>query len=253
MAVTKTTVTEPLLCKRVTGRNTSYSLSTIPITAPKSRNTAGWAFFQIFVPAKTAAPTNSCFHFRTARDSAAMPFQTPRSRKLETKRLISTAAIRAVEAGLRPEKTALTTLDFVGDTYSLDYIIDTNFLHAGRNMGRISISTCYRSVFLDVVVEAGKDKEKRRNLRVQRLMRKKMLSLYLDFRMKRIEMSSWIERSQTVIGSYRRAGGNDVFAELFLVQMYYADGKKIKGKRMLQEIGHLPDFLTFVILQKFNK
>ena len=145
---------------------------------------------------------------------------------------------------LRPEKTALTTLDFVGDTYSLDYIIDTNFLHAGRNMGRISISTCYRSVFLDVVVEAGKDKEKRRNLRVQRLMRKKMLSLYLDFRMKRIEMSSWIERSQTVIGSYRRAGGNDVFAELFLVQMYYADGKKIKGKRMLQEIGRQMDRFT---------
>ncbi len=152
--------------------------------------------------------------------------------------------IRSDARFLRPEKASLTTLDFVGDTYSLDYIIDANFLHEGRNMGRISISSCYRSVFIDVVIDAGKNQEKRRNLRVQRLMRKKLLSLYLDFRMKRIEMQSWIERSQTVIASYRRAGGNDVFAELFQVQMYYAEGKKVKGKRMLQEIGKQPERFT---------
>ena len=138
---------------------------------------------------------------------------------------------------LRLPKTELTTLDFVGDHCPLEFIIDTNFLHEGKNLGRISIQTCYRTMDLDIVIEPAVQSADHRNVRVQRLMRKKLLTLYLDLRFKRIEMQAWIDRSATVIGSYRRAGGTDVFAELFLVQIYYADGKRMKARRMLQELG----------------
>ena len=146
---------------------------------------------------------------------------------------------------LRPEKRELSTLSFVGDTCVIGYIIDTNFLHAGINMGRISISTSYGTLYLEVTVDLSRGSEGEREARVRKLMQKKMLTLYMDLRMKKIEMSTWAERSLSVINSYKRAGGEDVFASLFMVQMYYAEGKRVKASRLLQEIGmHSSRFTT---------
>lgn len=144
---------------------------------------------------------------------------------------------------LRPEKKVVTTDEFVGNQYVLDYIIDTNFLHAGRNYGRIKVSTCYQTLCFEVLVVKDVKKEEMRELRVQKLMRRKLESLYVDFRLKRIEMQSWIDRSQNVISSYKRAGGTDVFADLFLVQLLFADEKRTKGYKLLQEIESCPELL----------
>ena len=149
------------------------------------------------------------------------------------------------ERFLRFEKKSVTTDAFVGGVYRLEYIIDTNFLHAGRNYGRIQVSTCYQTLNLDITIESAKKEEEVNSLRVQRLMQKKLLGLYIDLRLKRIEMTSWIDRSVNVISSYRRAGGHSVYADLFLVQLYFADGKRMKANRLLQELEHTPErFVT---------
>ena len=85
----------------------------------------------------------------------------------------------------------MTTDEFVGNQYSLEYIIDTNFLHAGKNYGRIRISTCYQTLYLEVLaVKKGGSREDGRERRVQKMMQKKLESLYMDFRLKRIQMQS---------------------------------------------------------------
>ena len=58
----------------------------------------------------------------------------------------------------------------------------------------------------------------------------------MDFRLKRIQMQSWIDRSLNVISSYKRAGGTDVFADLFQIQLLFADEKRVKGYKLLQEV-----------------
>ncbi len=139
---------------------------------------------------------------------------------------------------LRLERRKFTTDDFVGDTFRLEYIIDTNFLHAGRNYGRITIRSCYQTIYLEVQVNnTVLLPEDQREQRVQKIMRSKMLGLYEDLRLKRIEMQAWIDRSMSVLGSYRRSGGEDLFAELFLAQLYFADGKRVKSSRILQDMG----------------
>ncbi len=142
---------------------------------------------------------------------------------------------------LRPEKKQLTTDDFVGDTCTLTYIVDANLLHAGRCCGRIAVRTCYQTLYLDVTVQGEMaDAEERREARVRKIMQAKMLGLYEDLRLQRIEMQAWIDRSMNVLSSYRRSGGTDVYAELFMVQLYFADGKKMKAGRMLEELGSKP-------------
>lgn len=137
---------------------------------------------------------------------------------------------------LRMERKSVTTDEFVGNKYTLYYIVDTNFLHAGMNYGRIRISTCYQMIYIDVSVARTTVRDSASATRVQRLMRKKMLELYMDLRLKKIEMQSWIDRSMNVITGYRRAGGEDVFADLLQAQLYYADGKTARGRKIISEI-----------------
>lgn len=145
---------------------------------------------------------------------------------------------------LRVEKKILTTDEFVGNQYQLEYIIDTNFLHAGKNYGRIKIRTCYQTLYFEVTVVKKVDTEAKRQRRTQKTMRRKLHNLYMDFRMKKIEMQSWIDRSENVISSYKRAGGTDVFADLFLVQILFADDKRSKAYKLLQEIESQPQRLN---------
>lgn len=145
---------------------------------------------------------------------------------------------------LRVEKKTVTTDEFAGGRYPLEYIVDTNFLHVGKNYGRIRISTCYQTFYFEVLAVKPSEAEDHRQHRVRKMMQKKLVTLYLDFRLKRIEMPSWIERSQNVIGGYKRAGGTDVFADLFQVQLFFADEKRTKGYRLLQEIEQQPQRLN---------
>lgn len=145
---------------------------------------------------------------------------------------------------LRLEKKVVTTDEFVGNQYQLEYIIDTNFLHAGRNYGRIKIRTCYQTLYFEVMVVKKVDTEAKRQRRAQKNMRRRLHNLYMDFRLKKIEMQSWIDRSENVINSYKRAGGTDVFADLFLVQILFADDKRAKGYKLLQEIESQPQRLN---------
>jgi len=139
---------------------------------------------------------------------------------------------------IRPEKKKITSDDFVGGHYNLNYFIDTNFLHSGRNFGRLYIRTCYQTVSLDITVINSTGSDEAHEMHVRKLMRRKMLTLYLDFRQKRIDRQNWIDRSVNVLNGYRRAGGKNVFADLLEAQLCYADGKKARGLHVLNELEH---------------
>ncbi len=143
---------------------------------------------------------------------------------------------------LRPEKRLITTESFVGDTCPLTYVIDRSFLHGGKNCGRICVESCYQTLYLDVTVEAHtSETETEKPEQIRKRMRRKLLQLYMDFRLKRISRQAWIDRSQAAINNYKRADGTDLFADLFQVQLYYADNKKVKGTHLLQEMEQEPE------------
>lgn len=149
--------------------------------------------------------------------------------------------VESEDAFLRPEKKNITSGDFVGGHCDLNYFVDTNFLHDGKNFGRITVSTCCQTLRFEVQVNNSSRREGVNEEHVRKLMRRKMLTLYLDFRLKKIERQTWIDRNMNVINGYRRAGGRDTFADLFEVQLCYADGKKSRGQHILAELERHPD------------
>ncbi len=137
---------------------------------------------------------------------------------------------------LRPEQKKLTTGDFMGDTYDLNLILDTNLMHAGKNCARLTLQAGYQTLFVGVTVKRSENQPKDRQQRIRRMMMKELVNFYISFRMQRIDVTAWIEHSVSVISSYKRAGGDNVFAELFLIQLYFTDDQKQKAQKMLDQI-----------------
>ena len=143
---------------------------------------------------------------------------------------------------LRVEKKQVNTEEFVGSEWPLRYVVDSNFLHAGRNLGRITIHTCYQTLAFELCVEVRGNADLRQH-RVQNVMIKKALCLYLDYRLGRIDLHQWTERTQSVIESYRRSGGRNLLANLLEVFVLQAEGKRASAERELHRIERNPRIL----------
>lgn len=134
---------------------------------------------------------------------------------------------------LRPEKRQITTGDFIGNTCEVGFFIDSGLLHAGKNYGKITVRTPYRTIEVMVRADRMSDPETRRLGRVRKLMRKKALLLYLDYRTGRTGLHSWASRTESVLNAYRRAGGRDIYADFFTIFVLQADGKRREAERLL--------------------
>ena len=143
-------------------------------------------------------------------------------------------SVEADASFLRPEKKTITTEDFAGSSFELNFVLDANLMHAGTNYARLSLESGMQRI--EVVIKAHKTGyvSRGRQHHICKIMMKEMEALYVSFRLKKTDIATWVERSVSVVNSYKRAGGKDPFADLFLVQLYFADGKKQKAFRILE-------------------
>lgn len=137
---------------------------------------------------------------------------------------------------VRPEKKVITTDEFAGSTFDLHLVLDSNLMHAGKNYARVRLSTPLQRVDLEITASRFRSQASGRQEHICKIMQKELEALYVGFRLKKIDMNTWTERSADVINSYKRSGGKDVFADLFQVQLYFAEGKKQKALKLLETI-----------------
>lgn len=137
---------------------------------------------------------------------------------------------------LRPERHTITTDSFAGSTCELNLIVDYDQMHAGKNYGRITLSTPYQRLCVEVTARKDTSSAWGRQQHTCRMMQKKLEQLYVRFRLKKLSLSDWVERSTQAISTYKSAGGDDPFADLFLIQLYFADGKRQKAIHLLEQV-----------------
>ncbi len=140
---------------------------------------------------------------------------------------------------LRVEKKTLTTEDFIGSQWPIRYVVDTNFLHAGRNLGRITVRTCYQTLAYEICVEMETGADHRTH-RVRNVMVRKAMRLYIDYRLGRIDLRQWTERTHRVIESYNRAGGAKLLSGLLEVFVLQAEGKRSPAEIELHKLERNP-------------
>lgn len=131
-------------------------------------------------------------------------------------------------------KKELTTEDFLGSYYELEYTIDPAFFKYGNNYGKIIVETAYRKIEIDV---SCLKKENRQNINGRKTIHESVQSItqnYIDLQLGKIEQGDWVRHTREAIDCCRNRSQEAVYALYeahFLLKMeqYVTAGDILKG------------------------
>ena len=131
-------------------------------------------------------------------------------------------------------RKSLTTLDFAGNSYEFDYLIDVKKLHQGKNFGSIRFITEDDEYTLYIEVYA-KTNYRISNIEYQRYTAK-LCRLYIDFRLKKIEHTKWADMSLAILERMRAIKDDSYFYKLFQAQIEISKGHETESAWLLENV-----------------
>lgn len=125
---------------------------------------------------------------------------------------------------LEVEKRTITTDDFIGKVYGLEYIVHQDRLGEGRTFGRIRIRSVHQCLTLNVDASSveieGKAPDSERRKKITWLLRD-----YLDLRMHILDYHSWLESSMMNVTELLKEFPKDPDGLLIRAFICYQDEK----------------------------
>lgn len=131
-------------------------------------------------------------------------------------------------------KKKITTHDFAGSSYEFSYLIDVKRLKQGNNFGKIKFITNSKILTLDILVKAKTTLTKDK-LDYQRY-EKQLYRLYLDFRLKKIDIEKWSDMSLAIIERMRAIDDTSYFIKLFQAQVEISKGRESESAWILESV-----------------
>lgn len=129
----------------------------------------------------------------------------------------------------RPE---ITTDDFVGNVYELEFVVNTDHLHAGRNFGKIHLVTPYETLTYDVeVLQNGEYDENRREIE---FLAAQILKEHIACEAGRIDLNTWTNSAVEKSKRMRQYAPLDDGLQLFQAHIYIR-GERIEEAKWILE------------------
>ena len=141
------------------------------------------------------------------------------------------------------EKPVVTTDEFIGSTYTLNYLIDREELHAGRNFGRIHIHGVGTDLTFEVRVHGGILRKKDGNLKGQHRELAALYDCYMDFRHE-TDPGGELVSAHRAWDEYTKAGGTGTMMELIHIHLLFSAGKEEEACFLLDRIEQQRNHLT---------
>lgn len=128
-------------------------------------------------------------------------------------------------------KKEITTDDFVGTNYYLEYIIDVNKLHAGNNFGRIIVETPYEKIGYMVTVH--QDVKHTEHHGEEALIFGSLLKSYMSCICGRMNLDAWTTQAVALVKELRELSPKNEMYELLLAHVFIRGGKMEEGQWIL--------------------
>lgn len=135
------------------------------------------------------------------------------------------------------EKNKVSDDDFLGNSFRLNFRIDSDKLHMGRNYGSIRIyNSCVK---LTVPVTVIRNGERRKTFGIRREKKRILVQLmeyYLAFRMKKISTRTWMSETEKLVERLQSVDERDPQTILFRVQLLITQERYNEAKWLLDRI-----------------
>lgn len=126
----------------------------------------------------------------------------------------------------------LTTEDFVGNSYQLEYRIHSKKLHAGYNYGRISVSTPYETMNVEVTVHQNASRDEMRGMKG--VIAGRGLKEYLAFIAGKTSVETWVEQAIKRVSQLRELEPNNELYPLIQAHIYLRARREEEAKWILE-------------------
>ena len=127
--------------------------------------------------------------------------------------------------------------DFIGSTCVFDFFIDSEKLHAGRNFAKISLSTVYETITIEVEASVLPKQETEN---VSESLQKKeylagIMKLYQAYRLKRIVTGVWANESIEILNRLQAMEPDEPMHRLMKAQCLIINRQKQEAEWILEE------------------
>ncbi|MBQ8802958.1 MAG: hypothetical protein IJZ53_04915 [Tyzzerella sp.] len=147
--------------------------------------------------------------------------------------------IRCVGDFLQVNQTEITTEDFVGNTYRLEYIIQKEKLHAGYNYGKIEFITPYETLTLSVNVHQSVTHDDLHGM--TGMIAGQALKEYLACLSGRMPLGEWAEKALKHVSQLRDLEPDNEYYMLLQAHIYLR-GRREEEAKWILENGNFPRF-----------
>ena len=142
---------------------------------------------------------------------------------------------------LEVDKKIITSEDFIGSVYGLEYIILRDRLGSGRHRGRIRIKSVYGTLNFEILASAERDYQISMHAFESR-MKRDLAEGYLNLRTGVWDYRIWKEKAAGSLQELKNAGDYDAMMQLFEAGIYLED----------DDIGHARAALKVLEDRKFS-
>lgn len=129
---------------------------------------------------------------------------------------------------LEVEKSVITTEDFIGSVYGLEYVILRDKLGKGKKRGRIIIKTVYGTQSFEIRASAYRDYELSMRS-FENKIKKALAQDYLALLTRQIDYRTWKERTFVHLEKLKSAGSFSIMHQLYEAYAYYAEDNMEKA------------------------
>lgn len=132
-------------------------------------------------------------------------------------------------------KKRITADDFVGSLYQLEYIIRSDRLYKGRRYGRIILKTVYGITKIHIAASRFSPVRVDRKA-VLKNNQIKLMQLYLEFCMNRLETTAWAARTKETLEAVRQLGDYPIEYHLYEAYVNYVSGDVMNARLNIRSL-----------------
>ena len=137
---------------------------------------------------------------------------------------------------LVPEKTKITTEDFLGSRAELGFYLYPQKMHGGKNFGSITLKDIHQRIVIRVCATEEKEGSKRdASRRKVKALHAKLLNLYVEYRLKKIVTGKWATQSCACLEELIDCRPENMWYRLLKAQAFLINGQRQEAEWLLSE------------------
>lgn len=133
------------------------------------------------------------------------------------------------------EKKRFTTEDFLGSKAELNFYLSPENMHSGKNFGRIFIKNISWEITISVCASVMREKERQSNRNEIRSLHAKLLTSYIEYRLKKIGTGKWTMQTCGTIDKLLELDSDNLWYRLIKAQALFTNGQRQESEWLLKE------------------